>query len=76
MPKKLKEMLTIDREINVELVTAETALHGLGVIPEIVKIDVQGAEMEVLDFSGICMKRCVGTSPGSMKQSRCHTCQY
>jgi FkbM family methyltransferase len=48
MPQNVKEMLTIDQEIDVELVTAETALLGLGVIPEIVKIDVQGGEMEVL----------------------------
>jgi FkbM family methyltransferase len=36
----------------VEAVTAHTALDNFSVIPEIVKIDVQGGELEVLEGFG------------------------
>jgi len=52
MPEQLKKMLRLDREFSVGSVRAETALTNLSVTPEIVKIDVQGGELEVLKGFG------------------------
>jgi hypothetical protein len=52
MPKHLKKMLSIDKTFSVESTRAETVLKDLGVVPEIVKIDVQGAEGEALKGFG------------------------
>jgi FkbM family methyltransferase len=52
MPEALKRMLTIQKEVGVDLVRADAALTSLGLVPEVVKIDVQGGEMEVLKGFG------------------------
>ena len=48
MPGHWKEILRTDRELSVGVVRPERVLTDLGVIPEIVKIDVQGGELEAL----------------------------
>jgi FkbM family methyltransferase len=52
VPDPIKGMLRINQELSVNLVTAEAALSGLGIIPEIVKIDIQGGEIEALKGFG------------------------
>jgi FkbM family methyltransferase len=52
LPDSIKTMLTIQKELNVPVVTAEAALSRLGIVPEIVKIDIQGAEIEALKGFG------------------------
>ena len=52
IPDTLKRMLTTERELTVNLVTAESALSSMGISPEILKIDIQGAELEALKGFG------------------------
>ena len=52
MPERVKKMLRMEKQFSVGTVRAETALTNLGVIPEIVKIDVQGGELEALKGFG------------------------
>jgi FkbM family methyltransferase len=52
LPDAVKCMLTVQKEVNVSVVTAEAALNRLGIVPEIVKIDIQGGEIEALKGFG------------------------
>ena len=52
IPDTVKPMLITEREITVNLVTAESALSSVGISPEIVKLDIQGAELEALKGFG------------------------
>src|SRR5262249_53258564 len=52
MPESIKKMLRVTKQFTVGAVRAETVLTNLGIIPEIVKIDIQGGELEALKGFG------------------------
>jgi FkbM family methyltransferase len=52
MPEALRNMMAVERMISVDLVRAEDELGRLELAPEIVKVDVQGGELEVLKGFG------------------------
>ena len=78
MPECVKRMLRVEKKLSVEAVRADTALNNLGVIPEVVKIDVQGGELEVLRGFGpllnsiFCCELEVSFMRGYVKQPLCN----
>lgn len=59
MSVQMQDLLRLARTLEVDLVTARAALLELGVTPEIVKIDVQGGELEVLKGFGALLEEVV-----------------
>lgn len=47
-PKEFKKLCEVVREVDVEVERTETAFLSAGVVPEVLKLDVQGMELAIL----------------------------
>lgn len=52
LPEVGKAMMQVEKLVDVDLIRADSALTKLGIIPDVVKLDIQGAELEALKGFG------------------------
>jgi FkbM family methyltransferase len=52
MPEAIKLMMHVEKLVDVDLIRPDIALTKLGIIPDVVKLDIQGAELEALKGFG------------------------